>query len=257
MIVTTSQKETQSLIDQAKELAMQIKGAFIPRKERSIERFYQEENTDQFIVITKKRVQWYVKGKEKPFFFHPGMATVRIKRLLGGDNDIMIQACQLRSGDLFLDCTMGLGADSIVASFVVGESGRVVGIESEPIIALLVQQGLQSIEEFPELDEAARRIEVRCSHHLDVLRKLPDKSYDVVYFDPMFRQGVLESDSLQVLRRYANPMPLDIDVINQARRVAKRRIVLKERRDSGEFERLGIRVIHNDSTEIAYGILET
>ncbi|MEW9667728.1 class I SAM-dependent methyltransferase [Ammoniphilus sp. 3BR4] len=257
MIVTTSQKETQTLTDKARALAAQIQGTFIPRKERSIERFYEEEETDQFLVITKKRIQWYAKGKEKPFFFHPGMATVRIKRLLGGDNDIMIQACQLRNGDSFLDCTMGLGADSLVASFAVGEEGRVTGIESEPIIALLVEQGLQALEEFPELDEAARRIEVMCSHHLDVLRKLPDKSYDIVYFDPMFRQGILESDSLQVLRGYANPTPLDIQAVNEARRVAKRRIVLKERRDSGEFERLGISVIHNDSTEIAYGILET
>lgn len=30
----------------------------------------------------------------------------------------------------FLDCSLGLGSDSIVASFIVGESGSVTGIEA-------------------------------------------------------------------------------------------------------------------------------
>ncbi|RXT15204.1 class I SAM-dependent methyltransferase [Ammoniphilus sp. CFH 90114] len=256
MIITTSQRVNQELINKAQALAERVNGTFVSRRERSIRKFYIEEKIEQFLVVSKDRIQWYAEGNERPFFFHPGMSAIRIKRLLGGDNDIMIQTCQLQSGDSMLDCTMGLGADSLVASFVVGETGRVVGIESEPMIALLVEEGLKELELFKELDEAARRIEVIAKHHLEVLQRLPSKSFDVVYFDPMFRQSIAESTSLQVLRGFANPSPLETTAIQEAVRVARRRVVLKERRDSREFDRLGFTMIYNENKEVAYGILE-
>lgn len=256
MIITTGQKENPTLIEKAKQLSERLQLPFVGRKDRSIEKLYNDLQTDQLLVVLKETVKWYRKGHESPFFFHPGLSVVRIKRLLRGDNDIMIQACQIKPGDSFLDCTLGLAADAIVASYAAGENGRVVGVESEPLIAFLVEMGLKHVEEFPELDRAARQIEVLQGHHLDILASLPDRSFDVVYFDPMFRQGIKESTSLQLLRNYANAAPLLPAVIDQAIRVAKKRVVLKERKISAEWERLGFRMMKRENMGIAYGILD-
>lgn len=256
MIITTGQKENATLIEKARQLSEQLQVPFAARRDRSIANLFRDHQTEQLLVVLKETIKWYKKGDERPFFFHPGLSVVRIKRLLSGDNDIMIQACQLNPGDSFLDCTLGLAADAIVASYVVGEEGRVVGLESEPMIAFLVGMGLTEVNEFPELDRAARQIEVLQGHHRDILASLPDRSFDVVYFDPMFRQGIKESASLQLLRNYANVAPLAPDVIDQAKRVAKKRVVLKERHISDEWQRLGFKMMKRENMGIAYGILE-
>ncbi|WP_134700462.1 class I SAM-dependent methyltransferase [Ammoniphilus sp. YIM 78166] len=256
MVVTTAQKENEELIHQAIHWAHLTNGRVVSRRGRSIEAIYHEEATEECLVVTQERILWYVKGTKQPFFFHPGMSSVRIKRLLAGDNDIMIQMCQIQPGDSWLDCTMGLGSDSIVASYRVGPKGKVVGVESESTVALLVREGLKTVAEYQELDEAARRVEVVCKEHEVFLKELPDKCFDVVYFDPMFRAGIQESDALKVLRHYANPAAISQEAIKQARRVARRRIVLKERKSSGEFERLGFKVERKESKEVAYGILD-
>ncbi len=256
MIITTGQKVNATLIAKVKQLSEQLQLPFVARRDRSIETLYNDHQTDQLLVVLKETIKWYRKGDAHPFFFHPGLSVVRIKRLLRGDNDIMIKACQINPGDSFLDCTLGLAADAIVASYAVGEKGKVVGIESEPLLAFLVEVGLKQVEEFPELDQAARQIEVLQGHHLDILATLPDNSFDVVYFDPMFRQEIKESTSLQLLRSYANVSPLLPAVIDQAKRVAKKRVVLKERNISVEWERLGFRMMKRENMGIAYGILE-
>lgn len=257
MVVTTTQKANQKLAVKATQMAQQLDGIYEARKDRSILRMYDDLCIDRLLVVGKEGLKWYIKGIDKPFFFHPGLSVVRIKRLIRGDNDIMIETCQLKPGDSFLDCTLGLAADAIVASYAVGAEGKVVGVESQSMIACLVSEGLQAVEEFPELDQAAKQIEVWQGHHEDFLASLPDRSFDVVYFDPMFRAGIAESPSLQQLRNYANPLPLSVESIEHAKRVARRRVVVKERKDSGEFERLGLTVLNRENMQVAYGIHET
>ena len=70
------------------------------------------------------------------------MSALRIKHLASGQPDSMVTAAGLKKGDHVLDCTMGMGADAIVASFVVGDQGRVVSLESEPVIAAITGHGL-------------------------------------------------------------------------------------------------------------------
>ncbi|RKD24696.1 hypothetical protein BEP19_07890 [Ammoniphilus oxalaticus] len=244
------------LIEEARSISNRLGVRYVGRKERSLQTIYREEKTDEALVVLREQLNWYVKGVEGPFFFHPGLSVVRIKRLLGGDNDIMIQVCQLQPGDSFLDCTLGLAADALVASFVVGEQGRVFGVESEAMVALLVEHGLKKDQHFSELEQAARRIRVIHDDHLSYLRSLPDGFVDVVYFDPMFREGVAESSSAQHLRLFANITPLSETTIIEARRVAKKRIVLKERKHSEEFARLGFTVARRDRSGVAYGVFE-
>lgn len=100
-----------------------------------------------------------------------------------------------------------------------------------------------------------RRIEVRHSHHLDYLKSLPDRSVDIVYFDPMFREPIAESASIHPLRHYANGEPLEMESVREAVRVARKTVVMKEARSSGEFERLGFTLPERGKSKITYGVI--
>src|SRR5512138_2034020 len=109
----------------------------------------------------------------------------RERRRGGGDattRDTFLEAAGIEDGDAVLDCTLGLGADALVAAVAAGPRGRVVGVEASPALAAWVGEGLRRLD-----DEAAARIEVRAADHAALLAALPDRSFDVVVFDPMFR----------------------------------------------------------------------
>jgi hypothetical protein len=148
-----------------------------------------------------------------------------------------------------------MGADAIVASYVTGPEGKVVALESEPVIAALVGHGMRTYStDRTELMEAMRSVEVVCADYRDYLPRLPDNSFDIVMFDPMFSETVRESSAMQALRPLANPEPLDPESVKEAIRVARRAVLLKERRGSGEFARLGFRVAKEAST-YAFGVI--
>jgi hypothetical protein len=86
------------------------------------------------------------------------------------------------------------------------------------------------------------------------LRTLPDRSFDIVMFDPMFRQTILESTAMQMLRPLANSEPLDEASVREAVRVARRVVLFKERPESGEFERLGFTKAR-ESSQFTWGVI--
>jgi 16S rRNA (guanine1516-N2)-methyltransferase len=257
MWVTTGYKPTKEQIAEAHTWAERLNARYVERRSDSINRLMKKHQMERILVVTQDQPRYYVNGVETPYFFHPGLSLLRIKSLIKGDNDLMLEVAGLKKGDSFLDCTLGLGADAIVASYAVGEHGRVVGIESERIIAELTRAGLASwSEEIAEFNQAMQRIEVICDHHLNQLRQLPDQSFDVVYFDPMFRKPVHTSSGIASLRGIANPEPLTHAAVCEALRVCRRRVMMKERTGSKEFARLGFNKIYRASASITYGVLE-
>ena len=107
------------------------------------------------------------------------------------------------------------------------------------------------------LDEAIKRIEVVNSEHYNFLRNLPDNSYDIVYFDPMFRKPLLKSQPILPLRSLANKQPLNKAAVEEACRVARKRVVIKELAAGNEFERLGFKpIIRSKHRKIAFGVIE-
>ena len=93
-----------------------------------------------------------------------------------------------------------------------------------------------------------RRIEVKLVEHTSYLQQQPDRSVDIIYFDPMFRQPLEQSSaSSHCVRLLMMNRCIEI-AINEARRVARKAIVMKEHRHSAEFARLGfthLSAIHN------------
>ena len=100
-----------------------------------------------------------------------------------------------------------------------------------------------------------RRVEVARADYGNFLRGEADDAWDVVYFDPMFATTVAAARGLDMIRRLARaggPTSADID---QARRVARRRVVMKDRLPGPELERLGFTAIHQ-GRRVCYGALD-
>lgn len=257
VIVTTSQNPSDSLISLGQSLAAKIGGSFAFRKGKSLSEIASDHQATVIVIVTRQGLTvWSELGQ---FAFHPGTAKLRILASRQGNPDKMGEAMALQLGDTVLDCTLGLANDAIVASFLAGPQGAVCGLESEKIIASVVQRGLAaySFPELPELEKAMRRITVVNTDHLTYLSALPAGSFDIVYFDPMFRVPVNKSPGMNSLRWLTNKEPLAPEAIEQAKRVARRRVVLKERNGSSEFTRLGFRtLVAAKGSRIVYGCLD-
>lgn len=258
MWITTGHKPSAQLLEQIPLWKERIGATYVERKSYSIRTLMNTHNMEQMLVLAEDQPRLYVRGYDKPYFFHPGMSVLRIKSMLKGDNDVMIEVAELKKGDAFLDCTLGLAADAITASYIVGEGGKVVGIESVPLIAELTKWGLQhwQQDDVAHFDAALRRIKVISANHYDYLKQLPDESFDVVYFDPMFRLPVSESVGIASLRTVANTSALQDRVIKEALRVSRRKVMMKERTDSTEFERLGFKKVERPNSSITFGVID-
>lgn len=250
MYVTTSRRATEIEMDEARTLAKRLD---LPYAERTGPLAPQDGPA---LVVTKE--QLVIETEAGRLFFHPGMARPRIRALEQGRNDVMVEAMGLHAGDAVLDCTLGLGADALVASFVVGKTGRVVGVEAMKALAEVVRVGMATYEfKHTNVVEAMRRVEVVCADHRHYLQAAPDKSFDVVYFDPLFRQPVAETIHMQPWRFLGEQRPLSKETLAEARRVARRRVVVKERSDGEVLSELGLTdIVGGKGSRIAYGVLE-
>ncbi len=225
--------------------------------------------TEDLPDLTISRQGVFLNTRAKQLSFHPSMAIIRLINLLRGESDRYLEATQLKAGDSLIDATMGLGTDALIGAWAVGETGNVLAIEQSPLIAAFVHDGLNHFKEivpnaknvekqdvWAALARASRRIEVRWGGHGKYLNNLPSRSVDVVYFDPMFRDTCRKSNSILPLHRWSNHNPLDQEAVSEACRVARNRVVLKERKDSLEFQRLGFDILHGGRySPIDYGII--
>ena len=111
--------------------------------------------------------------KAIPSFFIPTCRPFASNIWLPGSRTAWFRCAGLKEGDFVLDCTLGMGADSIVASYVVGEKGRVVALESEPVIAAIAGHGLQTYRTGRKaLNEAMRRVEIVQARLSDLLKTI-------------------------------------------------------------------------------------
>jgi 16S rRNA G966 N2-methylase RsmD len=256
MIVTTAGRTDQTMIDQAKQIALELNLPYVFRNKKSIESL-QKQMKEDVMVVGKNRLEIHLRFSEEPLFFHPNSASFRVKRILRGESEPFLQATKLEKGMTFLDCTLGLAADSIIASLIVGKEGKVTGIEGNKYIAYLTKQGLQHWEsDIEEMNEAMRRIQVIHSDYRFFLERCESKSYDVVYFDPMFETEILESDGIKGIKQLALYTDLTQEVMKEAKRVARQRIVLKDHWQSSRFSRFGFSVYRRKTAKFHFASIE-
>ncbi len=256
LFVTTSYDPTTKETEKAVALATSLSTIYVHRERASLGHLFGQYIAESALIVSKKGLR-YENRAGQSFFFHPNLSVIRLKQWERGENDAMIQASQLTKGDQVLDCTLGMGSDAIVASFVVGDTGKVVALESEAVISQIVDNGLKEYESgHSKIDEAMHRIEVVHTNYQEYLDKCPTNSFDVVMFDPMFRKTVTGSNAMHSLKTIANSTAVDAASIEQALRVARRSVLLKERRNSYEFKHLGFTIVHRSSS-YAWGVIHS
>ena len=260
MIVTTSHRAMESDIEAAYRFAAEIDSVYAPRNKLSLRELQEKYKAAVTVVMENGHPTVY--QEDAKLFFHRSMSELRILNLSRTGRDPFVETLGLRPGMSVLDCTLGLASDALVAAYAVGPSGRVLGLEAVPVIAALTDWGLQQLAD-GEMGarcgtmESARRIHVLNVDHRRMLQVLPAKSFDVVYFDPMFRHAKQSSTGIRSLRGFADNEALTAESLQQARRVARLRVVFKETNNSQEFDRLeAARRGGGRYSSVQYGILD-
>ncbi|WP_151736274.1 class I SAM-dependent methyltransferase [Paenibacillus tengchongensis] len=256
MIITTGFDPTPENEARALRFAEHTGAMYVSRGRCSLNKLMKRYEGREILVVLQETVRLLVSGAE-PLEFHPSMGFVRAKRILKGEPDPLIEAAGMEPGDSVLDCTAGLGSDSLLFAVYGGAGSEITALESSLPIYSLLCAGMDSyVSGLAEVDHALRRIRVMHSDHLSYLRAQPDNSVDVVYFDPMFRSPLTDSAAISPLRRFANPEALAEGSVAEALRVARKRVVLKEKAQSGEFARLGFTEQKRGSAKTSYGVIE-
>ena len=212
----------------AKAMAAELGVTYLDRPHNQVlEEFMVAQGLEAVIVLEKDGPR--IHSQYGTFAYHPGMAEIRVQQLLRGAPDHLVKALDLRCGARVLDCTLGLASDAAVSACVVGETGRVVGLEASLLLHFAVKHGLAHYEcKTPLLTAALRRVEAVHAVAAEYLASCAPDSYDVVYFDPMFRHPVQGSKAMEALRPLALEEPLAKSTVELALKVAPR-VVIKER----------------------------
>ncbi|MCG1009418.1 class I SAM-dependent methyltransferase [Salinicoccus sp. ID82-1] len=256
MIITTGGRSDSPTIEYAGEIAASYGHPYIARRKKSISALKDEYQQD-ITVVSRKGISVIPLDKETAMTFHPNMAMVRARRLMNSEEDPFISALGLKTGMKLLDCTMGLASDSIIASLVAGSSGQVTAVEADPLLHMIVSEGLRTYDAGNhEMNEAMRRITTLHKNHFSYLETLPDNAYDVVYFDPMFDESIEASDGIQNIHRQAHHGELTLDIIHEAVRVARHRVVMKDHWKSSRFSQLGFTQLKRKTSLFHYGYLD-
>lgn len=254
-VVTTAGRPDDLSMMLAQKACEELNLRFEPRKKRSVAKISKLLDAN-VLVAGKNRYEYYPKGAVAPFFFHPNSAAFRLKRVARGEQDPFLEACKLTDSDSFLDCTLGIASDAMLAAYTVGENGVVVGLEADPNVAFIVRNGMETYDtsELP-LTSCMRYIKVVQSEAVDYLKNQPNNSVDVVYMDPMFEEVIEESNNFEVLRNAGSHIQLSQEWVHEALRVAKKRVVLKAHFRSTLFEQFGFQRDIRLTSKFHYGVI--
>lgn len=256
LIVTTSARPNETLLAEAHGWAQRLGVPVVPR-DQSLGKLTARHGVQGVLVVTPQRPVYREPEKGLEYFFHPAMAKTRLHNCRRGHDDPMLQAMGLQAGETVLDCTLGRGTDAMVAAWRVGPEGRVVGLEKSRLLAELTIHGLREyVDPSRELTALLRRLEAVCADYNAVLPALPEASFDVVYFDPIFDQPLEKSQAMSPLRALADASPLPPEALAQARRVARRCVIIKQRRGSALWAALGVTAVQSGPrSHVEYGVI--
>ena len=159
--------------------------------------------------------------------------AVAHRRLFGGGSGQMIaKAVGIAPGirPTIIDATAGLGRDA----FVLAELGCAMTlIERQPLIAALLDDGLQRASADPEVGPIVARMKLLCANAIELLGAWESEAPQVIYLDPMFPhrdKSALVKKEMRLFRPLAgddNDAPALLDA---ALALATHRVVVKRPR---------------------------
>ncbi|HEL1619573.1 class I SAM-dependent methyltransferase [Streptococcus suis] len=229
MIVTTSLGMDEGLVYRARRIANELGIEYKERKKQSVGKML--GTYEAVLVLYKDKLILEQRGGQV-LFFHPDTAMLRIKS--GRDPLLELLGKEKQS---IIDCTMGLGSDSIVLA---SASHRVTALESSKLVHFIVSRGLQDFDSgLQEVNRAMKSIQTIWTDSLTYLKEQIDKSVDVIYFDPMFSEEIKESQNLSGLAGLADRSRLTEEIVSEAKRVARKKLIIKAHFRDQVFEEFG------------------
>lgn len=222
LVVTTSLAEDARLVERAREVAARCRAPFRPRSV-GLARWLEDPDVELVYVVSAEKEE--LCSVEARLSVHEGLLKLRTR---AGLEHPLIRAVAPEGAPPVrevVDATVGLAQDSLhIAASLEAE---VLGLEASPVIASLTEAGLSRIARGPRWADAASRIQLRIVDARSALSKMAPGSADVVYLDPMFDVPARAQPGYALLRRCAQPAPLDRALLEAASRVAKARVVVK------------------------------
>ncbi len=145
--------------------------------------------------------------------------------------ELLVRAARVRGEEapLAVDATAGFGEDSLLLA----AAGFTVELfECNPVIAVLLQDGLSRAALVPELAEPASRMRVHVGDSIQGLAALGegDARPDVVYLDPMFpgrTKSAAVKKKFQLLHHLEQPCADEDALVRAALTAATRKVVVK------------------------------
>jgi 16S rRNA (guanine1516-N2)-methyltransferase len=125
-----------------------------------------------------------------------------------------------------LDVTAGFGQDACILAYM---GAQVILLEREPIMGVLLRDGLARAQTQGELMSVAGRMHCEITDAKDYLTALTPEHYpDVIYLDPMFvhTKSALPNKQMQFLQNLSNDSDAD-QLLNLALERAGKRVVIK------------------------------
>lgn len=246
MIITTSLREIEELIAHAQALALDLGADYQSRRKLSLAKCL--ERFGPFYLLYKDRLS-FINADASELTFHPDTAALRIK----APHDALVSLLG-KSPKTILDTTMGLASDSLVMAAV---GNQVTALESQDVIFQVVSRGLASYQtDDKQLEKAMRSIKAIKSDSLSFLKSQADNSFDIIYADPMFSETIKESENLEAIKPLANGSRLTEEWLNEAKRVAREKIIIKAHFRDTVFEELGFERQVRPNQKLHYGVLE-
>lgn len=227
LIVTTSKRPQEALVREAQNVARECGTIYVPRRHGrilSVERLCRMHGARAAYVVSRQRHELRALGGGHAFV-NPG--PLHVFKQVGRSHPLIRALCPEGEAPLvhLVDATLGLAKNAIAASEVLG--CRVDGIESSPVMACLLREGLERlIREAAYWSKPTSRITVYEGDAATWLEAAGPNSTDVVYLDPMFDDPI-PNPMTDVFRLVADTAPLNNRLLNAALSAARRRIVYR------------------------------
>lgn len=254
--VTTIRNPSAQMIEEAKQRGEKLGFPYI-RREDTLEEMADHTHLSGFLIYGRVLPYYWNQGEE--YRFHLGTAVLRISQMEKGNQDRLCHLLPQEGPCQVLDCTFGQAGDSSTMSWFLRGRGQVTALEKSPILYEIGRAGILGYrDKRPDRTEAVRRIRLQQADYQTFLQERGPKSFDVIYFDPMFHHPVKrEVNDLEGFRRAASYDSLTEEILRQAMTVARKRIIVKERPFSPLFKNgLFTAVYGKKGQSTAYGVID-
>lgn len=256
-IAATTISDAPGLIrEKAKERAKALAIPYLEREDK-LEEMAEKYKAEGFLIYGRRLPSF--KTKDGEYHFHLGTSVLRTRQILAGNEDRLCRLLPKEGPCRVLDCTFGHANDSTTISWFLGDRGSVTALEKSTAPYEIGRAGIESYQDKdPALTDAVRRIYLIHADFKEYLKNIPEKSFDVVYFDPMFRHPVqAKVNDMTGFREAAAYDKLDDETILLAMRAARARVIVKERPFSLLFKKdFFTRIEAKKGQTTAYGVID-